>query len=40
MMSRVRVDTNKVSVAIRLSGGFYSANKALSTPLPCIMIIV
>ena len=40
MMSRVRVDTNKVSVAIWLSSGFYSANKALSTPLPCVMIIV
>ena len=35
------VDTNKVyKVAFWLSSGFYSAIKALSTPLPCIMIIV
>ena len=31
---------NKVSVAFWLSSGFYSVTKALSTPLPCIMIIV
>ena len=30
----------KVSIAFWLSSGFYSATKALSTPLPCIMIIV
>ena len=30
----------KYKLHFRLSGGFYSATKALSTPLPCIMIIV
>ena len=34
------MDTNKVQVAFGLSSGFYSATKALSTPLPCTMIIV
>ena len=29
-----------IKVALWLSSGFYSASKALSTPLPCIMIIV
>ena len=34
------MDTNKVSVAFWLCSGFYSASKALSTPVHCMMIIV
>ena len=40
VLQRVRMDTNKVSVAFWLSSGFYSATKALSTPLPWITIFV
>ena len=34
------MDTDKVLIAFWLSSGFYSATKALSTPLPWIMIFV